>query len=111
MDENAKGNLYIGAGVTANGTISAPGLIEVNGTVEGTLTARSLSVADRGVVSGKSTANHIRVAGKLIDTSIAHESLLIESTGLVSGTITYGDLEIRKGGELQGSINSTLVKS
>lgn len=110
MDENVKGDLFIGAGVTANGTISAPGLIEVDGTVEGTLTARSLSIAKHGIVSGTSTANHIRVAGKLMNTSTAHESLLIESTGLVSCNITYGDLEIRKGGELQGSINSNLAK-
>jgi len=46
------------------------------------------------------------VAGKLMDLSVAKRSLLIESTGQVSGNISYGDLEIRKGGDIQGTIKS-----
>jgi cytoskeletal protein CcmA (bactofilin family) len=41
-----------------------------------------------------------------MNTSTAHQSLLVESTGDVSGKITYGDLEIRKGGNIAGEINS-----
>jgi cytoskeletal protein CcmA (bactofilin family) len=33
--------------------------------------------------------------------------LLVESSGDVSGKIIYGDLEIRKGGNISGEINST----
>jgi cytoskeletal protein CcmA (bactofilin family) len=39
------------------------------------------------------------------DTTIANKTLVIESTGLIAGSITYEDLEIKKGGSLQGSIN------
>ncbi len=110
MSENTKGNLLIGAGVIAKGSITAPGLIEVDGTVEGVINAHSVNVTDHGVVSGTSTATHIRVAGKLLENSTAHHSLLIESTGLVSGKINYGDLEIRKGGQLQGDIQAAPAK-
>ncbi len=111
MSENIKGDLFIGAGVVAVGTLNAPGLIEVDGSVDGVVNARSINVTANGVVTGNSTADHIRVAGKLMNTSTAHQSLLVESSGDVSGKITYGDLEIRKGGNIAGEINSAPVRS
>ena len=111
MSENIKGDLFIGAGVVATGSLSAPGLIEIDGTVNGIVNARSINVTTNGVITGTSTADHIRVAGKLLETSTANHSLMVESTGQVSGTITYGDLEIRKGGNISGDINSAPRKT
>ena len=106
MNNNVRGNLYLGAGVIANGAITAPGLIEIDGTITGVITAESVNITGNGEVKGTTTADHIRVAGKLMEVSVAKRSLLIESTGRVSGDISYGDLEIRKGGDIQGSIKS-----
>lgn len=110
MTEPVKGNLFIGEGVKLTGTINASGLIEVDGTVDGTLSAESIHITKNGIVSGNTTATNIRVAGQLMNISTAHQSLLIEPTGQVSGTISYGDLEIRKGGTIIGTINSTPTK-
>ena len=77
MSENLKGELLIGAGVIARGTMTAPGLIEVDGDVDGVLNARSINITTNGVVNGNTTADNIRVAGKLMDTSTAHHSLLV----------------------------------
>ena len=111
MSENNKGDLLIGAGVIAKGTITASGLIEIDGSVDGIMTANAINVTTNGTVSGTTTASNIRVAGQLMDTSTAHQSLLIESTGQVTGDITYGDLEIRKGGNIAGKINSNTAKN
>ncbi len=96
----------IGAGVIARGKITAPGLIEIDGSVDGIMTANAVNITTNGVANGTTTANNIRVAGRLMDTSTAHQSLLIESTGEVTGDINYGDLEIRKGGNIAGKINA-----
>jgi cytoskeletal protein CcmA (bactofilin family) len=56
------------------------------------------------VVTGNAVANHVKVAGLMEKSITAKTSLLVESTGTVKGTIAYADLEIRKGGELEGSI-------
>ena len=111
MSENIKGNLQIGAGVIARGSLTAPGLIEIDGDVDGVVNARAVDITINGVVTGNTTADNIRVAGQLMDTSTAHHSLMIESTGQVNGTITYGDLEIRKGGNIAGDINSAPRKT
>jgi hypothetical protein len=42
--------------------------------------------------------------GTMTDTTIANRTLVVESTGLVAGSITYQELEIKKGGSLQGGI-------
>jgi len=110
-DSNAKGDLFIGSGVVAKGSLTAPGLIVVDGAVEGVLSASAIDITGNGVVTGATTAQNIRVAGQLMDTSTAHQSLLIESTGQVTGDITYGELEIRKGGNIVGSINARPAKS
>lgn len=39
MTDNTKGNVVISEGVTAKGTLTAPGLIEVGGMVEGNAVA------------------------------------------------------------------------
>ncbi|MBU3708546.1 MAG: polymer-forming cytoskeletal protein [Burkholderiaceae bacterium] len=110
-ENNAKGDLFIGSGVVAKGSLTAPGLIVVDGAVDGVISASAVDITGNGVVTGATTANNIRVAGQLMDTSTAHQSLLIESTGQVTGDISYGDLEIRKGGNIAGSINARPAKS
>jgi len=109
-ESNPKGNLFVGAGVTAQGTMTAPGLIVVDGAVDGVLNANAIDISRNGIVQGKTTATNIRVAGRLMNTSTAHQSLLIESTGEVTGDITYGDLEIQKGGTIAGTINAAPPK-
>lgn len=87
-----------------NGTIKVPGLATIDGKIEGAITADTIYITANGAVKGKTTANHIRVGGELTDTTVANKTLVIESVGTISGSITYADLEIKKGGSLQGSI-------
>lgn len=87
-----------------NGTIKVPGLATIDGKIEGAITADTIYITGNGAVKGKTTANHIRVGGELTDTTVANKTLVIESVGVITGSITYAELEIKKGGSLQGSI-------
>ena len=98
------GNLQVGKGVTISGVFHVAGEAFVDGRAEGQLTAEAINVTPNGVVTGNAVANHVRVAGLMEKSITAKTSLLVESTGTVRGTIAYADLEIRKGGELEGSI-------
>lgn len=103
-DINTPGSLLVGEGVFMKGSMRVPGTASVDGKLEGELTADTVIVQNNGSMDGRTTANHVRVAGQLNNTTIANKTLVIESSGRISGSITYEDLEIKKGGQLQGSI-------
>ncbi len=86
------------------GTITVPGIASIDGKLEGQLTADVIVIQTNGSVDGKTTANHIKVAGSLTDTAVANKTLVVESSGVISGSVTYAEMEIKKGGSLQGGI-------
>ena len=108
MVNNPKGDLYVGSGVEMTGNVVAPGLVEIDGSFDGVIKAQSVNVTSHGVVNGTTEASHIRVEGQVNQTLKAASTLLIESSGKVTGDVSYADLEIRRGGDLQGSI--TIIK-
>lgn len=89
------------------GTMNVPGLASVDGKLEGQLTADVIAIQTNGSVDGKTIANHIKVAGSLTDTAVANKTLLVESTGVIAGSVTYTEMEIKKGGSIRGSIYKT----
>lgn len=103
-DTNPVGTLLVGEGVFMNGTIKVPGLATIDGKIEGAITADTIYITANGAIKGKTTADHIRVGGEITDTTVANKTLVVESAGTITGSITYADLEIKKGGSLQGSI-------
>lgn len=103
-DTNPPGSLFVGDGVYMKGTMNVPGLASVDGKLEGQLTADVIAVQTNGSIDGTTTANHIKVAGSLTDTAVANKTLVVESSGVISGSVTYTELEIKKGGSLQGEI-------
>ena len=76
------------------GTMNVPGIASVDGKLEGQLTADVIVIQANGSVDGKTTANHIKVAGTLTDTAVASKTLVVESSGMVSGAVTYAEMEI-----------------
>lgn len=103
-DSNPPGALLVGEGVTMSGTMFVPGTATVDGKLEGTVTADTIFVTGNGAINGKTTASHIRVGGSLSDTTVASKTLVIESDGVVSGSVSYAELEIKRGGSVQGAI-------
>lgn len=98
---------YIGAGVTIKGEISVPDLIVVDGTVEGAITARVVSVGQTGVVRGNISATDADVSGSVADQIDIKQLLIIRSSGRVEGTIRYGEIELEKGAVVAGNLSAT----
>ena len=103
-DINPSGSLLVGEGVYMKGSMRVPGIASIDGKMEGELTADTVFIQPNGSMDGHTTANHVRVAGALTNTTVANRTLVIESTGVIAGSITYEELEIKKGGSLQGGI-------
>jgi cytoskeletal protein CcmA (bactofilin family) len=57
------------------------------------------------VIKGKVTAEIIDLRGEIHDTLTAKKSLFIRSTGNALGSVQYAEIEIEKGGEIEGALN------
>jgi cytoskeletal protein CcmA (bactofilin family) len=103
-DTNQSGCLTVGEGVVLNGTFVVPDIASISGSIEGEITARELIVSSTGVIRGKVTADIIDLRGEIHDTLTAKKSLFIRSTGKALGSVQYAEIEIEKGGDLQGAL-------
>lgn len=100
----APGNLTIGEGVKVVGHLTVPGLAVINGTLEGGLQASELLVGPQGTLSGQVNVRVADIHGATYETLVASEFLCVRSTGVVNGQAHYGEIEIEKGGVIQGVI-------
>jgi cytoskeletal protein CcmA (bactofilin family) len=106
MAENQQqGCLIVGEGVVLKGNFEVPEIASISGTVEGELTAKQIVIEHSGVVRGKVTGESVDVRGEIAEYLSSTRSLIIRSTGKVSGAIHYAELEIEKGGLLHGDLS------
>lgn len=105
VEATVKGLLVVGEGVSLKGTFSVPDKATISGTVEGELTAKEINVLQTGIVRGKVVADVIDISGQVFDSLTSKRSLFVRSTGVLTGTVKYAELEIEKGGRLEGQLD------
>ena len=62
-------------------------------------------IKEGGVFNGESTTEDADVQGSFDGKLVARKRLIIRATGRVSGNISYGEIEIERGGKISGEIN------
>jgi cytoskeletal protein CcmA (bactofilin family) len=103
MSEGTKDkSIFIGTGVVFKGSINAPNQAIISGTVEGDLVARDVLIGASGVVTGTTEADFIDVKGELNESVTSKSVLIVRNTGKVTGDVTYGEIEIERGGKIKG---------
>jgi cytoskeletal protein CcmA (bactofilin family) len=65
-----------------------------------------LEIAGGGCFKGKASIERAEISGEFEGELIVSKRLLIRSSGHVSGTVTYGEIEIERGGQISGTIQS-----
>jgi len=99
--------MLVGREVSLSGKITGCDRLQVEGKVEATLLECStIDVAGPGVFNGTATVDHAEISGRFEGTLTVRKRLLIHSSGKVSGTIRYGQLEVACGGQLSGDIGA-----
>jgi cytoskeletal protein CcmA (bactofilin family) len=101
---NEVGCIVIGEGVTVSGKFVVPGRAIINGSLEGDLQADEILVGAQGKLVGDIKVRKADVFGEVHDTLLASEHLIIRSTGRVNGNASYGEIEIERGGLVQGAV-------
>jgi cytoskeletal protein CcmA (bactofilin family) len=104
---NLSNSITIGQGVKFVGSISARGKAFINGKVTGEISVDDLQVGQYGVIKGKIKSREMDIHGKIHDDVACAEHVLVHSTGLINGKLTYGELEIQKGGRVTGSMDQS----
>jgi cytoskeletal protein CcmA (bactofilin family) len=61
-------------------------------------------VAETGLFNGHASTENADVRGRFEGELVVRKRLLIRAGGHVSGTITYGEIEIESGGKITGVI-------
>jgi len=98
--------MIVGSGMSLCGTINSCNRLIVEGTIDATLdNCQHMIVGETGVFRGDASTENADVYGRLEGQLIVRKRLLVRATGQVSGTITYGEIEIECGGKLSGDIN------
>jgi cytoskeletal protein CcmA (bactofilin family) len=103
-NDNA-GGLIVGEGVQATGTFVIPGRAIINGSIEGELTAKEIHVGPSGKAVGRFEAEVAAVHGEVHDTLVATATLKVYGTGRVVGALFYREIEIERGGKIEGTMS------
>ena len=104
--ENEKSKkLLIGADICLSGEISSCEKLVVEGKVEANITdCRELVVSEGGLFRGEAKIEIADIAGEFCGNITSTDLLILRSTGRVTGTISYGRLQVECGGEIKGDI-------
>jgi len=79
----------------------------VEGLIEAKLdNCQHMIINESGVFRGDSSTGNADVRGSVEGNLVVRKRLLIRATGRVSGAITYGEIEIERGGKISGTIQA-----
>src|SRR3989344_5393414 len=102
--ENSAPETVVGASVKIEGDLVSEGDIRVEGLVTGKIkTTKNLYVGPMAKIEADTEAGNAIVAGNIKGDVKVKESLLIQETGKISGSITCAKLSISEGGHFTGT--------
>src|SRR5204862_7256220 len=80
----------------------------VEGSIQATLEkCQHVIIAETGVFNGQASTENADVRGRFEGDLTVRKRLLIRAGGHVSGTVTYGEIEIESGGGISGTIEKS----
>jgi cytoskeletal protein CcmA (bactofilin family) len=96
-----RGGTVIGNGLKIVGNVTAEGLVEVNGQIEGDVHCTSLIVSPKAQIVGSITAQRVVVNGR-VEGPIQGGEVVLKSQAHVVGDIRHQSLTIEKGAYFDG---------
>lgn len=98
--------LLVGKEISLSGEITACDTLVVEGSVEATLeNSHRIEIAEGGRFKGKVAIHEAEIAGSFEGDLTVRDKLLIRSTGIITGKVIFGSLEVEHGGRIKGEIS------
>ena len=101
MFASKRKSTVIAEGLRIIGNVSADGVVEINGQVDGDLHCASLIVSPKALISGGIKARSVVVNGK-VEGPISGEDVILKSHAFVTGDIQAQSLSIERGAHFDG---------
>ena len=99
--------LIVGREIRLAGEITSCDWLVVEGSVEANLAnCREIEISDTGVYKGSASIEQAEIRGRFDGVLNVRRRLLIRATGRVTGTVRYGQIEIERGGQISGDVES-----
>ncbi|MEZ5852833.1 MAG: polymer-forming cytoskeletal protein [Hyphomicrobiaceae bacterium] len=102
----SRGRMVVAPDMAIKGTIHNCQSIEVQGYLEGEITAKSVVVTEGGRVFGRIKAEDAEIDGQLQGDAFIKNILRIGATGDVSGNVRYGQLTMELGARLSADVRN-----
>ncbi len=98
--------LTVGNDILLKGEIATCDRLVIEGEVDAKLKdVHTVEIAETGSFKGTAQIQDAEISGLFEGTLVVRNRLTIYSTGKVRGKISYGEVEIERGGQLTGEIN------
>jgi len=100
--------LTVGPETCLKGEISRCDRVVIEGQVDAEMSdVNALEIVEGGRFNGSAKLGSASISGSFEGTLQVSGLLVIDSSGIVTGNVTYGELEIRRGGRMTGEVNRT----
>lgn len=100
--------LTVGNDILLKGEIATCDRLVIEGKVDATLNdVHTVEIAETGSFKGAAHIEDAEISGLFEGDLIVRNRLVIYATGKVRGKITYGEIEIERGGEIAGEIKTS----
>jgi cytoskeletal protein CcmA (bactofilin family) len=97
--------LIVGRDISLTGDITACDKLIVEGRIEANMqNCRIIEIAESGLFKGSAEIGEADISGTFEGSLKVQGRLVIRATGSVRGDVAYGELEIERGGQIQGAI-------
>ncbi len=99
--------LIVGRDIELNGQISSCEKLVVEGKVEANISeCREIEIAESGTFLGEAEIEVAEISGAFEGTITARDLLIVRATGHITGTIRFGQLEVERGGRIEGDVRA-----
>jgi cytoskeletal protein CcmA (bactofilin family) len=99
--------LIVGREISFTGDVTSCDRLIIEGSIEAKLqNCQNMIIAETGIFRGDGSTENADVQGRVEGGLVVRKRLLIRASGHVSGTITYGEIEIEAGGKISGTIQA-----
>lgn len=106
---NAKRVLTVGPDIQMKGEITSCDRVVIEGVVDAAMRdVHTVELAESGSLKGTAEVEDAEISGNFEGDLTVRGKLTIHTSGRVRGNVTYGEIEIQRGGQISGNIRNSV---